>query len=98
PLGVGPVDEPREPLRAAVGRMDRVRVEAVVAQAALAWKRRHPHQLARGYPELAQAAQAGDDAVEGALLAERADVQLVDHELVEREGGPARAAPPRHAG
>src|SRR5215210_3664916 len=64
------------------------RVEAVVAPTALAREGRDRHQLDRCDAELAQLAQARDDAVEGAHGTERADVELVDDEIVEREALP----------
>src|SRR4051795_2560649 len=78
--------------------MDGVRVEPVVAPAPLARKGRDRHQLDRGHAELAQAAQPRHDAVERPLLAERADMQLVDHEVVERHAVPAVVAPREGAG
>src|SRR5205085_9101854 len=42
-------------------------------------------QLDRADPELAQPGEARDHRVERALLRERADVQLVDDQLLERE-------------
>src|SRR5439155_18083234 len=77
----------------AVRRMDGVRVQPVVAPAALAREGRDRHQLDRGHAELAEAAQAWEDAVERPLVAERADVQLVDVELAERDTTPAVVAP-----
>ena len=82
------VDEARQALRPAVCRMWRPRVEPVVAPAALAREGRDRHQLDRGDAELAQLAQARDHPVERAFRAERADVQLVQHELLEREPVP----------
>ena len=91
------VDEPREPVRAAVGRVRRAGVDAVVAPAALAGERRDRHQLDRGDAELAQRREVRDRAVEGALAREGADVELVDHELVERSAVPAASRPGERA-
>ena len=84
------VDEPREPCRAAVGRMRRGGVEPVVPPAAVAGVRRDRHQLDRGDAELTQLPQPRDDAVEGARGREGADVELVDDELVEPQPWTAR--------
>jgi hypothetical protein len=92
------VDEAREPGRAAVGGMHGVRVEAVVAPAALAREGRDRHELDRCDTEPAQPAQPRDDSLERPLLAEGADVELVEHEPVEREPRPAGVAPLEGAG
>ena len=84
-LTMGGVDEARQPLRTAVGGVRREGVEPVVAPAAVAREGRHRHQLDCGDAELAQPAQARDHAVERARGRERADVELVEDELVERE-------------
>ena len=78
------VDEAREPVRAAVGAVRREGEHAVVAPAALAREGRDRHQLDRGHAELGELRQARGGRVERALGRERADVQLVDHELLER--------------
>ena len=70
--------------------MRRVDVDAVVAPAALAGERCDRHQLDRGDAELAQAREVRDRGVERPLFGERADVQLVEHELVERQLRPGR--------
>ena len=95
--GVRGVDEAREPLRAAVRLVRGVRVEAVVPPATLAGERRDRHQLDRRDAELAQAGEPRDDAAERSLVAERPDVELVDHELVEREPRPSRRRSTRSA-
>src|SRR5205085_2937410 len=66
--------------------------------AALTRKRRYRQHLDRRDAELPQAAQAGPDGVEGTLVRERADVQLVEHELVERDAPPRRVRPRELAG
>jgi hypothetical protein len=68
--------------------MRRVRVEPVVPPAALSRERRDRHQLDRGDTELPQRGQVRHDSVEGSLGGERPDVELVDHELFEREAAP----------
>jgi hypothetical protein len=83
PLGVGGVDEPLEPLRAAVGGMRGRQVDAVVAPAVAAGELGHRHQLDRRDAELAQAAQVRDHGVERPLGGEGADVELVDHAVGE---------------
>ena len=92
------VDEPREPVGTAVRAMRRGQVEAVVPPAALAREGRDGHQLDRRHAELAQAAQARDHGVERSLLGERADVELVDDEVVERDALPALVGPGERAG
>ena len=89
------VDEARKPLGAAVRSVGSKGVEAVVAPAALAREGGHGHQLDRGHAELAERGQTGDDGVEGALVGERADVHLVEHELVELEAAAADVGPPK---
>ena len=76
------------PCGPAVGVVRRRRVHAVVTPAALAREGRDRHQLDRGHPELARAPAGADRGVERALVGERADVELVDHELVERDALP----------
>ena len=66
PRGVRRVDEPREAVGAAVGRMRREGVEPVVAPAAVPREGRDRHQLDRRHAELAQRRQVLDRAVEGA--------------------------------
>ena len=77
------VDEAREPVRPAVRRMRREGVEPVVAPVAIPGERRDGHRLDRRDAELAQLREARDHAVERPLGRERADVQLVEDELVE---------------
>ena len=85
--GVGGVDQAGEARGAAVGGERGVDVDAVVAPAALAGEGGDRHHLDRGDAELAQAGEVGDRAVEGARVAEAADVHLVDDEVL---GGDAR--------
>jgi hypothetical protein len=93
PLRMGSVDEAREPLGPAVGRMRGEGVEPVVAPAALARIGRDGHHLDRGHAELAKRAKLRDDAGERPLLRERADVQLVEDEILERDAVPRSVGP-----
>ena len=68
------------------------RHHAVVAPVARAGEVGQRHQLDRGDPEVDQVIEPAPHAVERALLAERADVQLVQHRLF-----PGAAAPRRRA-
>src|SRR3977135_3393711 len=79
--------------RPAVRGRRRVEIEPVVAPAALAGERRDRHQLDCGHAELAQAVQAWDHTVERPFVGERADVQLVEDELVERDALPTLVGP-----
>lgn len=79
------VDELRQSRGTAVGRVRRRGVETVVTPATLAREGGDGHQLECGDAERAQLLQARDDAGEGAFRRERADVELVDDELVELE-------------
>ena len=88
--GVGGVDELLQAQRAAVGGLGGAQVDAVVAPAARARELGHGHQLDRGHAELGQLAQVRDRALERALGRERADVQLVDHGVL--QAGDAEAA------
>ena len=94
---MGGVDEARERLGAAVGRLRRAQVDAVVAPAARARELGDRHQLDGGDAELGERRQVRDRAVERALGGERADVQLVEHLRAER-GGVERLVGPRERG
>jgi hypothetical protein len=87
------VDQPREPLGAAVGGVRGIGVEAVVTPAAVPWEGRHRHQLDRGHAEVAQLAEVRDHAVERSFFTEGADVELVAHELLQRHAAPRLVAP-----
>ncbi len=67
--------------------MGRGRVDAVVAPVPVPGEGRHGHQLERGHAQLAQPGEVRDHAVEVAAGRERADVELVQDELVERDAG-----------
>jgi hypothetical protein len=82
-LFVGGVDEPLEALGAAVSGVGGRQVDAVVAPAVAAGELGHRQQLDRGDAELAQPGQVRDDGLERALGREGADVQLVDHRVLE---------------
>ena len=87
------VDETREPVGTAVRAMRGGQVEAVVPPATLAGEGRHGHQLDRSHAERTQASQTRDHGVERSLVRERADVELVDDEVVERDALPALVGP-----
>ena len=91
-VAVGGVDEALEAVRAAVGLVRRVPVDAVVAPAPLAAERVHRHELDVGDAEFDQVRQALDGGVECAAGGERADVQLVDDRARQGPAGP-RARP-----
>ena len=80
--GVGRRDQPGESLGAAVGGLRGAQVDAVVAPAAGARELGDRHQLDRGHAELREPVELPDRGLEGALGAERADVQLVDQQLL----------------
>ena len=84
------VDQRLEVVGAAVGPGRRVGQDAVVAPVARARPLGDRHQLDRGDAELGEVGEASPRAGEGALRAEGADVQLVEHRL-----GPGPAAPLR---
>ncbi len=90
---VGGVDEPAQPRRAAVGVLGGVGEDTVVAPVAPTRELGHRHELDRGHAQLAQLREARNDAVERPLRRERADVQLVEDQLVERDAAPAAVAP-----
>ena len=89
-LAMRRLDQPREPVRPAVGGMRRVRVEAVVAPPALPGEGRDRHQLDRRDAQLAQLGQEGHDSVERPLRRERSDVELVDRRAPRARGRAGR--------
>ena len=102
-LGVGGVDEAREVVRGAVGRVGRVEVDAVVAPAVVAGELGERHQLDRGHAQLAQAGEVRDRGGERPLGRERADVDLVEDRPGERRRrevavGPREVRPGRGRG
>ena len=72
------VDQALEAVRAAVGVVGRVQVDAVVAPAALAGELGDGHQLDGVDAEVDEVVEVVDGAVEGPLGGERADVELVE--------------------
>jgi len=96
--GVGGVDELLERLGAAVGGLGRAEVDAVVAPTVPARELGHGHQLEHGHAQVGEALQVRDRAGERALGRERADVQLVDHGVVEARGAERVVGPPERAG
>ena len=97
-LRVRGVDEARETFGTAVRAVRCVRVEPVIAPAALARERRDRHQLDRRDAERAQAVKPRDRRSEGSLFGERPDMELVDDEVVERDAFPACVRPLERAG
>ena len=87
------VDEPLQPVGAAVGLVHRPQVDPVVAPAVPAGERRHRHQLHRVHTEVAQVVKPPDGRVEGALGGKGADVQFVDHRAVQRAAAPPLVRP-----
>ncbi len=83
---VGGVDQRLESCRAAIGGLRRAQIDAVVAPAPAAGEFGHRHDLDRGHTQFGQRRQVADRAGEAALVAEGADVQLVDHLLGQRPG------------
>ena len=94
---VAGVDEAPEAVGAAVGRLGRPQVDAVVAPVARARELPHGHDLAGADAERDEVVEPLDRTVERAGLRERADVELVDHELRER-GRAEPAVAPREGG
>ncbi len=87
---VGGVDEAGEALRAAVARLRRRDVDAVVAPPPASGELADGHELDRRDAELAQLGEVLDRRVEGPLLRERADVELVEDEVLEAHVRPRR--------
>ena len=87
------VDEPRETGGPSVRRMRRRRVHAVVPPAAVPGEGRDRHDLDRGHAEVAQLGQVRDRGGEGSFVGERADVELVDHQVRDRHAGPFLVGP-----
>ena len=94
---VAGVDEAPQPVGPAVGRLRRPQIDPVVAPVARAGELRDGHQLAGGDAEGDEVVETLDRTVERARLAERPDVQLVQHELGER-GSPEGAIAPGERG
>ena len=88
------VDERLELVGRAVRALRRERQHAVVAPVARAGRLRERHQLDRGDAERGELVEPLRGRGVGALRRERADVQLVEHDLVPRPPAPAGS---RHA-
>jgi hypothetical protein len=93
PARVARVDQPHEPLRAAVRAVRRVELHAVVAPSARAGELGDGHQLDVRHAEVQQVVEVLRDAVERSRGAERADVQLVDQSRRQRRRREAVVAP-----
>ena len=90
---MGGVDQLLELVRAAVGGLGGAQVHAVVAPAAGAGELGDRHQLDHRHAELGERRQVRDRARERALGAERPDVQLVDHRVVQARGAEVAVLP-----
>ncbi len=90
---VAGVDEVHEPGRTAIARLHRIGIDAVVAPVALAGELGDRHDLDRGHAEVAERVEVRDRGVEGALGGERADVELVEDELLAGEAAPGAIVP-----
>ncbi len=77
-------DERREARRSAIGGLRGGDVDPVVSPPVRSRKLRHGHDLDRRDAELRELAQVRRRGLERPLRRERADVQLIDHELLER--------------
>ena len=87
------VDEPDQPVGAAVRFVHGVPEHAVVAPAVRAAERVDRHQLDEVDAEIDQIVQLLDRRVEGAVRGERADVQFVDHRALDRAARPVAVGP-----
>jgi hypothetical protein len=86
PTIVAGVNQPLQPVRSAVAGLDREGVDAVVAPIPLPRELGHGHDLKCCDAQVDQMVQLGDDAVEGPLRGEGADVELIDDVLGEGNG------------
>ena len=96
PVLVAGIDEPFQSLRAAVGVLYGIRVDAVIPPVAAAGKLGHRHQLDGGDTELDQVVKALDDSVEGTRRCECSHMQLVNDILTQRSTAPAAILPVRN--
>src|SRR5204863_4906999 len=87
------VDEPLERERSAVARLRRADVDAVVAPVPMPRKLPDRHELDGGDSQLAECIEPLDGSVERPLCCERADVQLVDDEILDGYAGPPAVVP-----
>ena len=92
-LGVAGVDEPLQAVRAAVAVLGRVGEHAVVSPVARAGELADRHDLDGRDAQLAEVAQPRDDALERPLGGERADVQLVEDQVLAADALPAGVGP-----
>jgi hypothetical protein len=90
---VGRVDEPPEIVGRAVVVRRREQIDAVVTPVARAGSFGHRHQLDRGDAERREVVEPRFDTGERARRRERADVQLVDDEVVARHAAPVVVGP-----
>ena len=93
PAPVGGVDESLEILRAAIGRVGREQVDAVVAPVAAPGKSATGISSIAVTPSSYQVIELRDRGPEGALGRERADVELVEHGLLPGPPAPVRVGP-----
>ena len=91
--GVRRVDESVEAFRSAIRMVGSEEVDPVVAPAAPAGELGDGHQLDDRHPELDEVIEVRHDAVERALVRERAYVQLVDDRACEVDAVPVRVGP-----
>ncbi len=84
PVAVGGGDKLGEPGRTAVGGLRGGEIDAVVAPAAGPRELGDRHHLDRGDPPLGELLEVLGGGRERPLLGERADMQLVDDQLIER--------------
>ena len=87
------VDQLLQTIRAAVGILRGKRVDAVVAPITRAGKLRHRHQLDCGDPNVGKPVQMGNDSFECSFGRERANMQLVDEVLFDRQPEPMVVTP-----
>ncbi len=90
---VAGVHEALQPVGAAVGVLHGVQPHAVVAPTVLPGERVHRQQLDGADPEVDEVVEFPDGGVEGALVGERADVQLVDDSARQRNSPPQLVRP-----
>src|ERR1035437_2511492 len=93
PGAMAGVDEPFQPVRAAVGLVHGIPEHAVVAPVPLAIEVVDRQDLHVSDAQPDQVAESFDRGVEGAPLGERADVQLVDHRVRKAVAGPVSVGP-----
>ena len=79
--------------RPAIAVLHRKRIYAIVSPISSAGKRRHRHQLNRGYSKFHQVIELVCDSIECTEGGESSHVQLVDNVLCNRPSAPFRIAP-----